>query len=174
MPPEEKQAVWDNLDWMYEIGKKIKTLPEEEQPSKEEQAKYTRCRNKNLDDRYAFGVKQGFFEKSLLEEFHISRDDIKAGVKNPYGSKILKRILVAILFILACVVVRITGFSFYQAVIAGLGFSVGIFAIAAVSSIVKFCKFKKLQDLYRNGGTEEEEISAEVYKLLVAEWNKKS
>ena len=77
--------------------------------SKKEQNKFQTAFLKKLDGSHVGGLIQAGFERDLLDDYSISRDDIKNGVKNPFKKEMLKAILIILTLNVAAVVFAVFG-----------------------------------------------------------------
>ena len=169
MSEQEKRNIWgfseeENvfLDYVSEVG--ISKL------NPKQKSKFQQLSIRHACKCLPGGVIQSSIVSSLEENFNITRDDLKNGVKkNPFKAVILRYVLLALIINVTAAVLAFVGLA--PAAIA-VETTTGVLAMGFANQVRYYFEFRKIRKKYMSGQIDEEEIKAEVYDQLLQERKK--
>lgn len=176
MTAEEKLAVWGPkltekeialLHQTEEVG--YKQLPYEEQ------RKFRRMMISAGCESMPGGMILGSMLSHVEKQFHITREDIAKGAKNPYKKVLLRFVFLGLGMAFLGGVLAYLGnrYDWQWLVIIGVSFEVatGMLAMRFADGVQNISHFKRLQKMCMSGEFEEECIRSEVADLAIKEEN---
>ncbi len=175
MSDEEKRAIWGFpeevnvfLDYVMDVGSKNLTPKE-----------YSRFRQLIVQHGYAMipgGIQGGGLQHSLEENYGISWDDLRNGVKNPYKKSLLTFIIIGIITAVIAAGLGILGSRLDNDFLKGAAVvpATGQVVIASncVATVQRIFRFRKLQKQCISGEMDEEMIRVKILKILFEERGK--
>jgi hypothetical protein len=177
MTAEEKLSVWGPkltekeialLHQTEEVG--YKQLPYEDQ------RKFRRMMLSAGFDSMPGGIFLGGMLSHVEKQFHITREDIAKGAKNPYKKVLLRFVFLGLGMAFLGGVLAYLGnrYDWQWLVVIGVLFegATGILAMRFADVVQSVSRFKKLQKMCMSGEMDEEMIRAEVANLALKEETK--
>ena len=169
MSEQEKKDIWefsdeDNefLDYVSSVGRS--------KLNEKQKRKFGDLYMKHTFKCVPGGGIQGSFVSFLEEEFDITRDDLRNGVKkNPFKAGMLRYVLLALIVTVSAAVLAFVGLA--PAAIA-VETTTGVLAMGFANQVRYYFEFRKIRKKFMSGQMDEEEIKAEVYEQLLREREK--